>query len=272
MEVKISAVIITHNEESNIERCIRSLLGVADEILVVDSFSEDNTEGLCKMYDVRFEQHQFEGHVEQKNYAIGLAKHHYILSLDGDEALSDELRKSILEIKTNWSADGYCFNRLNNYCTYWIRYCGWYPDRKVRLWDRRLGKWGGYNPHDKVLMEKSAKVAFLKGDLLHYSFNSIAEHVAQLNYFSDIMARGYYLEGKRAGFLHIVINPMFTFFRSYVLQRGFLDGFNGFVVCIIMAYGNFLKYTKLRALARKKTVPFYSYSTVGSKRSIKYSG
>lgn len=271
MKIRISAVIITHNEEMNIERCLRSLLDVADEILVIDSYSEDNTEKICKYYDVRFEQHPFEGHVEQKNYAMSLASYDYILSLDGDEALSDELRKSILLVKENWQSDAYSFNRLNNYGGSWIKHCGWYPDRKIRLWDRRKGKWGGYNPHDKVIMEKEVRKSFLNGDLLHYSFNSMAEHVAQLNYFSDITARGYYMEGRRAGFFHVVVNPLFTFFRSFILQRGFLDGFNGFVICTLMAYGNFLKYAKLRMLRKKKRVSVYNYATVGSKRSIKYS-
>lgn len=182
------------------------------------------------------------------------------------------MKENILLVKSNWQADGYRFNRLNNYCSYWIRHCGWYPDRKIRLWDRRKGKWGGYNPHDKVIMQTPSKVAFLEGDLLHYSFTSIAEHVAQINYFSDIMARGYFLEGRKAGFVQFFLNPSFTFFRSYILQLGFLDGFYGFVICVIMAYGNFLKYAKLRALWKKKISSIYSYSIVGSKRAIKYSG
>ena len=137
--VSLSAVIITYNEEKNIERCLLSLKGVVDEIVVVDSFSQDRTEAICAQYGVKFIQHAFEGHIQQKNWAITQASSPYVLSLDADEALSDELRQSILEAKNNWTAQGYFFNRLNNYCGQWIRHSGWYPDRKLRLWDARLG-------------------------------------------------------------------------------------------------------------------------------------
>lgn len=268
MRVSISAVIITYNEESNIERCLHSLGDIAEEIIVVDSYSQDTTIEICKTYNVRIITHPFEGHVQQKNFAIAQATHPYILSLDGDEALSDELREEIRMIKENWSADAYTVKRLNNYCNYWIRHGGWYPDRKVRLWDRRKGSWGGTNPHDRVIIHKGSKIAHLKNDLLHYSFRTIAEHVSQLNYFSDISAREFYISGSKSYFwLHCVANPGFTFLRSYIIKFGFLDGFYGFVSAIIMAYGNFLKYSKLRLLNLEQPAEVYKYSTVGGKRS-----
>ena len=141
--LKISAVIITYNEEANIERCLESLEGTADEVLVVDSFSTDRTADICKSKGVDFIQHPFKGHIEQKNYALSCAGNNYVLSLDADEALSDNLIQSIRAAKQNWRADGYSVNRLTNYCGKWIRHCGWYPDKKVRLWDRRKGHWGG---------------------------------------------------------------------------------------------------------------------------------
>ena len=146
MEVKVSAVIITYNEERNIKRCLDSIVGVADEIVVVDSYSTDRTEEICKAYHVKFIQHRFFGHIQQKNWAILQATSPYILSLDADEALSDELRLSILKAKKNWTHDGYYFNRLTNYCGKWIRHTSWYPARKLRLWDSRKGSWGGFNP------------------------------------------------------------------------------------------------------------------------------
>ena len=149
----LSAVIITFNEERNIGRCLTSLIGIADDIVIVDSFSSDKTESICNAFGVRFVQHKFEGHIEQKNWAISQAKFPRILSLDADEALDANLKKSILEAKNNWKYDGYEMNRLTNYCGKFIHHSGWYPDKKMRLWDSRKGKWGGTNPHDKYELQ-----------------------------------------------------------------------------------------------------------------------
>ena len=130
---KISAVIITMNEERSVERCINSISSLADEIIVVDSFSTDETETICRKLNVRFFSHRFTGFMDQKNYAVSLASNDYVLSLDADEALSDGLIKSISEIKPDLMYDGYIFNRLNNYCGKWIRHSAWYPDRQLRL-------------------------------------------------------------------------------------------------------------------------------------------
>jgi glycosyltransferase involved in cell wall biosynthesis len=148
---KISAVIITFNEELFIEKCLASLDGIADEIVVVDSFSTDATEEICKKFNVRFIKHEFEGYRDQKNYALKLATHKNILSLDADEALSDKLRESIISIKDKWDYDGYRFNRLNNYCGDWIRHSEWYPDRQLRLFCSDHGKWGELNLHEQQL-------------------------------------------------------------------------------------------------------------------------
>ena len=157
----ISVVIITFNEEKNIGRCLESVKNIADEIVVLDSFSTDKTEEICLQHGASFFQHPFDGHIEQKNRAITYATYPHILSLDADEVLSPELEQSIKAVKENWQADGYYFNRLTNYCGKWIRHCGWYPDRKLRLWDSRKGKWGGVNPHDKYMLEPNAKQVFL---------------------------------------------------------------------------------------------------------------
>ena len=138
--VQISGVIITYNEEEHIEKCLMSLTDVVDEILIVDSFSTDKTQGICEQFNVRFIQHKFEGYIEQKNYALSLATHDYILSLDGDEALSDTLKESILKVKQNWEHDGYYSNRMNNYCGQWIKHSDWYPDRKLRLFKKGSGE------------------------------------------------------------------------------------------------------------------------------------
>lgn len=249
--VKISAVIITYNEEKNIERCLKSLQGIADEIVVVDSYSTDRTKEICESFNVRFLLHSFDGHIQQKNYAVAQACHEYILSLDADEALSPTLQASILEVKNNWEKDGYEFNRLTNYCGSWIKYAGWYPDTKLRLWKKERGEWGGTNPHDKLILNEGASKGFLKGDLLHYSFYSIAEHITKTNSFSDIAAKEAFSKGKKASFIQIILNPLFVFVKKYIFQLGFTGGWTGFTICVISAFGKFSKYIKLKALNSK---------------------
>ncbi len=245
---KISAVIITFNEQNLIERCIRSVMAIADDIVVIDSFSTDRTEEICKSLGVKFIQHPFEGYREQKNLAVQHAQFDYILSLDADEALSVELKDSILQVKENWKYDAYQFNRFNNYCGQWIYHSNWYPDKKIRLFDRRKGAWGGLNIHETVKMQKGASIGYLKGDLLHWTLTSYEEHMEKANRFSTIAAREYYNHGKKASIFKILFNTSWRFFRAYIIKLGFLDGYKGFVLCSFSAYTSFLKYIKLRQL------------------------
>lgn len=251
MQVKISAVIITFNEERNIERCLQSIKGVADEIVVVDSFSTDQTEAICKNHNVRFITHEFKGHIEQKNWAKDQASNDYILSLDADEALDEKLKESVLEARNNWSFDAYKMNRLTNYCGQWIRHCGWYPDTKLRLFDRRKGSWGGRNPHDKYLPAPSTRIGYLKGDILHYSFYTRAEHIKQVHYFSDIASKAMYEKGKRSSYFKICMKPVARFIKAYFFKLGFLDGAAGFTISRLSGYANFLKYSKLYNMQTK---------------------
>ncbi|GAA0189680.1 glycosyltransferase family 2 protein [Fulvivirga kasyanovii] len=248
--VKISGVIITYNEERNIEACINSLIDVVDEVVVVDSYSKDQTEEICKRLGVKFVQHAFEGHIEQKNYAMEQASYDRILSLDADERVSPKMKASVQAVKDNWQADGYVFNRFNNYCGAWLRRC-WYPDKKLRLWDRRKGKWGGTNPHDKVIV--SGKVEKLKGDLLHYAYENLEEHYEQIKKFAIIAAHAKFRQGKKANFIfHVIFSPLYKFFRKYVLRLGFLDGYYGFIFSGLTAYLNFMKYLRLWELNRNQ--------------------
>jgi glycosyltransferase involved in cell wall biosynthesis len=264
MKVKISAVVITFNEERNIERCLKSLVGVADELVVVDSYSTDRTEEICKSYHARFIKHRFEGHIQQKNWAVLQASSPYILSLDADEVLSDELKTSILKVKEEWAHDGYYFNRLTNYCGKWIRHTTWYPSRKLRLWDARKGSWGGYNPHDRFYLKSEASQSHLKGDLLHYSYYSVSDHVSQINSFSSILAKSYFERGRRVNILAILFRPFWRFINDFLLRAGFKDGYYGFVVSIISAHEVFLKYVKLKGiyqtkrLDEKKSICFFN--------------
>jgi len=249
---KLSVVIITFNEERNIGRCIGSVREVADEIVVVDSSSTDRTREICENSGVKFIEHSFEGHIQQKNFAITQAKYPYQLSLDADEALSDELKTEILKIKNDWKSDGYRMNRLTNYCGKWIHHCGWYPDTKLRLYDSTKGAWGGVNPHDKFEMNPGSKVGFLKGDILHYSYYTVEEHIRQADKFSTIAAKELVSLGKAVTYFQIIVNPVAKFIRNYILRLGILDGFYGFIICRIAAHETFQKYSKARQLRRSK--------------------
>ena len=251
--MKISATIIAQDEERNIARCLDSLAGIADEIVVLDSFSSDKTESICKEKGVRFFQHKFDGHIQQKNRAITFAQYPHILSLDADEALDEDLKKSIIEVKKNWTHDGYYINRLTNYCGSWIRHGGWYPDRKLRLWDSSKGAWRGTNPHDKYeLIDGDKNTARLKGDILHYSYCSISEHVKQADYFSSIAANARFESGRKTNFIVLLNAFQLRFIKQYIFKLGFLDGFYGFVIAIISSYEVFLKYAKLHQLWKNK--------------------
>lgn len=252
MEVKISVVIITLNEEKNIGRCLESVKGIADEIVVVDSFSTDKTEEICIAYGAKFIRHKFEGHIEQKNYAASQARYEHVLALDADEALSEELKQSIIKVKNDWQGDGYKMNRLANYCGKWIRHSGWYPDTKLRLVNRTKGSWGGNNPHDRFFLEKGAKIIQLKGDLLHYTYYTIEEHYIQINKFSTISANALYQKGIRSSYLKVWLKPIGKFIRNYIIKAGFLDGYYGFIICRITAFETYLKYLKLHNLWKKK--------------------
>lgn len=248
MQVKISAVIITYNEEKNIERCLLSLQDIADEIVVVDSFSKDRTEEICNNYGVKFVTHAFEGHIQQKNWAITQSSNNIVLSLDADEAVSEELKKSILSVKKDWKEDGYSFNRMTNYCGKWIKHGLWYPDVKLRLWDSTKGSWGGKNPHDTYILKKNSSQKHLVGDLLHYSYYSIKEHKLQADKFAKIAAKAYHEAGKKSSNFKIMMSPIARFVSSYIVNRGFLDGKAGWTIAIISYQETKQKYKLLKEL------------------------
>lgn len=246
--MQLSVVIITKNEERNIARCLASLKGIADDVIVLDSFSTDRTEALVRGSGARFVQHAFDGHIEQKNRAITHARHPWVLSLDADEALDDRLARAIKEVMKAPVADGYTMNRLTNYCGSWVRHGGWYPDTKLRLWNSRKGRWTGINPHDRYELDAGAKVQHLPGDILHYSYNSIDDHYKQVDYFTTIAAKAYLENGKRAPWGKRMFSPVVKFIGDYFLRLGFLDGRRGYTIARISAYATWLKYEKLRQL------------------------
>lgn len=249
---KLSVVIITFNEEKNIARCLDSVQEVADEIVVVDSFSTDRTEEICRNYKVNFVKHPFEGYIEQKNLALTKATYDHVLSLDADEALSDKLARSILEVKNDWKEAAYTMNRLTNYCGKWIRHSGWYPDRKMRLFDRTKGSWQGVNPHDKFELDPGNSSRHIKGDILHYSYYTIDDHLKQIEHFTNVSSEALHKAGKRAGYCKMCLSPLAKFIRDYFINLGFLDGKEGYTICRLSARASYIKYHKLKKLNSKK--------------------
>jgi len=246
---KISVVIITFNEESKLRRCIESVKPVADEIIVLDSFSNDKTVVLARSAGAKVYQQSFHGYKEQKNSALQFASYNYILSIDADEALSVELIGSILTAKEKFTYSAYTMNRCNFFSGRFIKHGLWYPDKKIRLFDKRMASWGGMNPHDKILLPGRATICHLEGDLFHYSFNNISEYVKRNEEISSIAAASLYKMGKRSG-LKIVINPIWRFIKSYFIKKGFLDGYPGFIIAKNTAAQAYMKYKKLNKLNR----------------------
>lgn len=249
----LSVVIITHNEERNISRCLESVKEIADEIVVVDSFSTDRTEAICKSFGAHFFQHEWQGYSETKNYANSLASHDWIFSIDADEAVSEELKTSILNAKQRNEPSNFRICRITNYCGKWIHHCGWYPDIKVRFFDRRITKWEG-SIHEHLNVNDEQKAPLLKGNCYHFSYYSIDEHIAQAAHFSTLAAEDLFRRGKKTSLLKILFAPGFRFFRMFMLNSGFLDGYNGWLIAKISAHAVFLKYSKLRHLHAKRPI------------------
>ena len=244
--IKISGVIITYNEEEHLEKCLNSLTGIVDEIIVVDSFSTDKTQAICKTYGVKLVKQKFLGYKEQKNFAVKQANFDYILSLDGDEALSDNLKDSILKVKKDWKYLGYYCNRKNNYCGQWIHYSDWYPDKKLRLFKKNSGEWKGINPHDSYKLKDNAKSGKLKGDILHWIYRDYDEHKQKVEQFSTIAAKSYFDLKISASLFKVYFRPSWAFFKSYFLRLGILDGLYGWRIFKQTFIVTHLKYCKLR--------------------------
>ena len=251
--IRISTVIITFNEQRNLARCLESVKDIADEIIIVDSSSTDNTKAIANSYNARVIEHKFLGYGVQKNFATQQATNDWILSLDADEALSPELIKSIIEIKKGPGHPVYEMARITNYCGKWIKYCGWYPDRQTRLYNRNKGRWEEKKVHEfwRLNDEKEA-IGLLKGDILHYSFNTINEHLNKIEKYSELAARESVENGKSATLMKIFFSPKWHFINEFIIQLGFLDGFYGYTICRLSVYATFLKYSKIRLYYRQQ--------------------
>lgn len=247
---KISAIVITQDEERNIQRCLDSLRGVADEIIVVDSGSKDATEQICRAAGVRFEHHDWAGFSGQKNYANGLAQYDWIFSIDADEALSEELRATLLSMKAKgFNPDRvYSVARLNNYCGQWLRHGGWYPDEHVRLWRNDVASWDGV-VHEQLRYHRPVTPTHLDGQLLHYTYYSVDEHARRTVKYATLAGEKAFAQGRRCGMGSVVWKPLGTFLKNYLLKGGFRDGAMGFTSARISAFYTLVKYARLYELA-----------------------
>lgn len=241
---KLSAVIITFNEERNIERCVCSLRKIADEIIVLDCYSTDNTKDICERLGVRFVQHEFLGFAKQKNLAASLASHEWVLSLDADEYLSQELTDEIKAALIHPIHDGYTMNRRSSYAGEWIKTCGWYPDTKLRLWKKNLAFWKGESVHEWVEMLPGHSAGKLKGDLLHRAYDNIEQFLEKIQRYSHIYAHANRFKIKVSPF-KVFYKTVYAFFKSYILKRGITDGFKGLLISFCNANFVFYKYARL---------------------------
>ena len=245
--MKISAAIITFNEERNIARVIESLR-CCDEILVLDSGSNDRTVEIARKLGARVEEASWHGYAAQKNIAAELAANDWILSLDADESLSEALEAEIWHIKKSGPEyAGYTMPRLAQYLGRWILHSGWYPDRKIRFFDRRKARWVGEFVHESVKVD--GPVGHLESNLLHFTCNSLSEHLRTMDTYTTLAAQEIVTRGKSFGFARLLLDPPWTFFRTYVMKRGFLDGVEGLTIAYMAGLYNFVKYAKARSMS-----------------------
>ena len=248
--VKISAVIITLNEERNLPRALATLEPVADEVVIVDSGSTDGTREIAERAGARFIAHAWEGYAAQKNFVASQAQYDWVLSLDADEALSPELAAEIERLKQTAPGDatGFTMPRRARFRGRWIRHSGWYPDPKLRLYDRRRCRWVGQYVHEHV--ETDGPVRKLAGNLLHYPADSREEQLRSVDRYTTLAARQALEDGERLIILKLLIFPGWKFVETYLFRLGFLDGSAGFMIARMAGHYICQKYEKLWRMAR----------------------
>ena len=245
---KIAAAIITFNEEKNIERCIKGLIDCVDEIVVLDSFSSDQTKEICQRYEVRFIQKEWEGYAKTKNKLNDLIDAEYIFSIDADEVPDVSLRQNIRKIKEDDFNGIYVLNRKTNYCGKWIKYCGWYPEYKKRIFPKSQAYWKGDFVHEYLTFDSKMKLKNLNGHLEHYSFYNRQEHRSRANKYAVLSAQKYYKTKRKVFFLQSELSAIVKFVNIFIFKKGFLDGVAGFHIACISASSNRLKYKELKKM------------------------
>lgn len=251
---KISAVIITYNAERMLNACLKALQQVADEIIVVDNFSTDATAGICKQHNVNFFTNAWPGFGPQKNFGISKTQYNYILSIDADEVLDDELIKSINEKKAQGLSGVYQVLFSHYYYNAFVHHGAEGNDYKNRLFDKRFIKWDDKEVHESLIFPENVVKQKLAGHVLHYSYTSIAHHIDKANGYTTQSAIELNKKGKTNYLFKMIFSPPINFFVIYFLKRGFLDGINGFVLAVFSAHASFVKNAKLWEMIKKKKI------------------
>jgi glycosyltransferase involved in cell wall biosynthesis len=248
--VKLTVTVITRNEAAHIGEALDSVAW-ADERLVVDSFSDDETVAIARARGARVEQREWPGYGDQKNYAADIATHDWILSLDADERVTPELAAEIRELLVREpSASGYRIPRVTSYLGRWLRGTDWYPDYQLRLYDRRAGRWNDRAVHESVSLR--GQPGRLRHALQHYAYRDISHHLGTIDRYTTLAAEQAYAEGRRSGPWAAVLHADAAFLRNYILRRGITQGSVGLVVSVLNSYYVFLKFAKLWALDRTR--------------------
>ena len=240
---RLTVTVITHNEGPHIAEALESV-SWADEIIVVDSGSTDDTLTMARRYATRVEVHEWTGYGTQKNYASSLASNDWILSIDADERVAPALAEEIREVmRRGPAAVGYKISRVSYYLGRWIRSTDWYPDCHVRLYDRRAARWSEHQVHESIQI--SGRVERMRGELLHYPYRDVSEHLAKIDRYTTLVARQWAADGRRTSAWQAVVYPRLAFLRNFILRGGFRDGRTGLMVSMLNSYYVFLKYVKL---------------------------
>jgi len=246
---ELSVIIITYNEQENIRDCLESVKW-SDEIVIVDSFSNDKTVEIAREYTSKVFQNKWTNFSQQKNLALGKASSEWVLNIDADERATSELKEEILTILNSkfQSFDGYYIPRRNHYLGRWIRHCGWYPDYKLRLFLRGKGRFNERTVHESVVVE--GRKGYLKSCLNHYSYKNLSDHLSHIDKFSSLAAEEMFKDGRRARVFDLLFRPITRFIRMYLMNRGYLDGIYGLIVSLMGSFYVLTKYLKLWELSK----------------------
>lgn len=249
MKIPISAVIITHNEADNIARCLQSLQGLVDEIIVLDAFSEDNTVELAKKNGARVLQKKWVGYSYNKNFANAAAKNDWILSIDADEAINDELAATLKKLPLLENT-AYAINRLTRFGNDWVYHSDWHPDWKIRLFNRKEVHWQGDFVHETLHIPKHFQIKKLDGLLLHYSYKNDEDHWQRIEKYAQLAGQELFKKGKKATIFKLWISPIARFIKTFVIKKGILDGKIGWKISCRNAYLVHRKYRILQQITK----------------------
>lgn len=250
--VKLSVVIITKNEAHIIADTLQSITGITDNIVIVDNGSTDDTIDICRQFNAHVISTDWKGYGETKNIGIDAAKYDWILGIDADEVIDEELKNAILQIDFSEEKNIFEMKFKNFFCNKWIRFGEWSGDKHIRLFNRKYVRWNNAAVHENLVFPVDAKKVALKGNILHYTTNSFDEHIEKTIRYAKQNAEKYFKQGKKASAVKLYISPCFTFVKYYIFKLGFLDGWYGFLIAKNTAWYTYLKYKFLKEISIKQ--------------------